>query len=306
MNIRHSQPGAVMLSNQRLKTHRQEIIAGLLFASPWIVGFLLFTLYPMVASLYYGFTDYNSFVVTRTGLFNYAQIFRDEFVISSFKNTLLFVVINVPMSTVLGILFGMLLTRKTFGQKMYRTIFYLPAVISVMASAFLWQWLFDADSGPINGFLGYFGITGPDWLNDPAWVKPAFLLQSAWGVGGTIILYLAAISNVPADQYEAAEIDGAGGLVKFFRITLPNISSIISFNVLMGLIGAFQYFLPPFILTNGGPGFASYFLGQVIYVNAFAQKNMGYASAVSWMVMAMIFCCTLIYLKLSKRFVNYA
>jgi multiple sugar transport system permease protein len=148
-------------------------------------------------------------------------------------------------------------------------------------------------------------MEGPGWLTDPSWVKPALLIMSAWGVGGTIILYLATMTNVPAELYEAAEIDGAGGFAKFIRITIPAISPIISFNVLMGIIGGFQYFLPAYIMTAGGPGRTSFFLGQVIYENAFRQNAMGYASAISWILLIVILCFTLIYLKLSKRFVFY-
>jgi multiple sugar transport system permease protein len=295
----------VKAKNKKRALLREEITAGIVFALPWIIGFLLFTIYPILSSLYYSFTDYNSYVVTRLGFFNYETAFRDVFFSDGFRNTLYFVALNVPISTVLGVLMAQLLSSRTFGLKVYRTIYYLPNVVSIIAATFMWQWLFNETFGPINAFLQIFGIEGPGWLTDPSWVKPALLIMSAWGVGGTIILYLATMTNVPAELYEAAEIDGAGGFAKFIRITIPAISPIISFNVLMGIIGGFQYFLPAYIMTAGGPGRTSFFLGQVIYENAFRQNAMGYASAISWILLIVILCFTLIYLKLSKRFVFY-
>ena len=288
------------------RMRRSEIRAGLLFASPWIIGFLVFTLYPIIASLFYSFTDYNSYTITRVGFFNYAALFRDVFVSDGIRNTLFYVVLNVPLSTIVGILLALLLTQKTFGIKLYRTIYYLPSVVSIIAISFLWQWLLNETYGPINGFLALLGIQGPGWLTDTDWVKPALLIMSVWGVGGTIILYLAALNNVPQELYEAASMDGASAIRKFFSITVPCISPIISFNVLMGLIGGFQYFLPAYIMTAGGPGRASYFLGQVIYENAFRQNNMGYASAISWVLMIIVLCVTMIYIKISNRFVFYS
>lgn len=284
---------------------RKEALAGILFAAPWLVGFLVFTLYPMAASLFYSFTDFNTFRITNYGLFNYDFALRSPDVIAGFRNTLYYVAINVPVSTVIGIGYGWLLTRKTWGQKIYRTIIYLPAVFSIIAATFLWQFLLDQD-GPINNFLDVLGIAGPAWFKDPSWIKPGLLIMSAWGVGGTIILYLAAIGNVPAEQYEAAQIDGAGGFRSFVSITLPNISPIISYNVLMGFIGGFQYYLPSMMLDTEGSGRGGLFLGEIIYDNAFRQLQMGFASAVSWLTMALIFLVTLIYLKVSDRFVYYS
>ncbi|MDR1093543.1 MAG: sugar ABC transporter permease [Clostridiales bacterium] len=286
-------------------SRRKEAVAGILFASPWLLGFLAFTLYPMAASLFYSFTNFNTFDITRYGVFNYAYALRDPEVRAGFRNTLYFVAVNVPASTVIGILYGWLLTRKTWGQKLYRTIVYLPAVVSLVAATFLWQFLLD-QSGPVNRLLSVFGVSGPAWVKDPNWVKPGLLIMSAWGVGGTIILYLAAIGNVSAEQYEAARIDGAGGFRRFASITLPNISPIISYNVLMGFIGGFQYYLPSMMMDTDGAGRGGLFLGEIIYNNAFAQSRMGFASAVSWITMLLILLVTLIYLKVSDRFVYYA
>ena len=297
--------GEYMVTVRKKKKFNKEAAAGILFASPWIIGLLVFTIYPIIASLVFSFSNHNSFVITRWGFFNFTTVFADVFFSDGFRNTLWMVAFNVPISTVLGVLIGRILCSETFGLKIYRTIFYLPAVASIVAVAFMWQWIFNT-AGPLNSILDIFGIPSVGWLTDERAVKPALLIMNAWGVGGTIILYLAAFSNVPVDLYEAADIDGAGTVRKFFKITLPQISPVISFNVLMGIIGGFQYFLPALLMTHGGPGRSSYFIGQVIYENAFRQGLMGYASAISWILFVVIFCISLIYLKLSKKITYYA
>lgn len=288
------------------KAIKREAGLGFLFASPWIIGFLVFTLYPILSSLFYSFTNYNTFNVPLwVGLNNYTAIFRNPDFYKALSNTLYFVVISVPLNLVLGILMGLLLAQKTLGVRLYRTIYYLPNVLSVVAVSFLWKFLFDPN-GPINRFLEFIGIKEPPvWLADSTYVKPAIIIMGAWGVGATVIIFLAAIKAVPQVLYEAATIDGAGSFKKFKVITLPAISPTIYFNLIMGIIGSFQSFLTAFIMVGGGPNKASYFYGQLIYEMAFRDNRMGYASALSWILLLIILTITIIAIKSSNKMVVY-
>ncbi len=288
------------------KAIRREAGFGYLFASPWIIGFLVFTLYPILSSLFYSFTNYNTFNTPMwVGLNNYLSIFRNPDFYKALSNTLYYVVISVPLNLILGILMGLLLAQKTVGVRLYRTIYYLPNVLSVVAVSFLWKFLFDPN-GPINSFFEFLGIKEPPvWLADSNYVKPAIIIMGAWGVGATVIIFLAAIKAVPQVLYEAATIDGAGVFKKFKVITLPAISPTIYFNLIMGIIGSFQSFLTAFIMVGGGPNKASYFYGQLIYEMAFRDNRMGYASALSWILLLIILLITVIAIKSSSKAVVY-
>jgi len=288
------------------KALKREAGIGILFASPWIVGFLVFTLYPILSSLFYSFTNYNTFNSPKwIGLNNFIAIFKNPDFYKALTNTLFYVVISVPLNLVLGVLIGLLLAQKAFGVRLYRTIYYLPNVLSVVAVSFLWKLLFDPN-GPINRILEAFGIkTPPIWLADSAYVKPAIIIMGAWGVGATVIIFLAAIKGVPSVLYEAAVIDGAGPLTRFRVITLPAISPTIYFNLIMGIIGSFQSFLTAYIMVGGGPNKASYFYGQLVYEMAFRDNRMGYASALSWILLLIILAITVVAIKSSSRMVVY-
>jgi multiple sugar transport system permease protein len=286
------------------KMARHEAIYGISFASPWIIGFLAFTLYPILASLFYSFTSFNMFTFRGIGLNNYIAIFHNDLFYKSLINTLYFVIISVPLNLILGILMGLLLAQKTLGQRVYRTIYYLPNVLSVVAVSFLWKYMFDP-SGPINNFLELFGINGPVWLADERAIKPAIIIMGAWGVGGSVIIFLAAIKGVSITLYEAAKIDGASAFTQFKKITLPAISPTIYFNFLMGVIGSFQSFLTAYIMVGGGPNKSSYFFGQLIYEKAFNDQQMGYASALSWILLVIILVITVVAIKVSDNLVYY-
>ena len=285
---------------------RREAGIGYLFASPWIIGFLVFTLYPILSSLFYSFTNFNTFNTPLwVGWSNYAAIFRNPDFRTALGNTLYYVIISVPLNLVLGVLVGLLLAQKTFGVRLYRTIYYLPNVLSVVAVSFLWKFLFDPN-GPINRFIELLGIpTPPVWLADRQFIKPAIIIMGAWGVGATVIIFLAAIKGVPLELYEAATIDGAGSFRKFRVITLPAISPTIYFNLIMGIIGSFQSFLTAYIMVGGGPNKASYFYGQLIYEMAFRDSRMGYASALSWILLLIILAITVVAIKTSNKMVVY-
>ena len=288
------------------KALKREAGIGILFASPWIVGFLVFTLYPILSSLFYSFTNYNTFNSPKwIGLNNFIAIFKNPDFYKALTNTIFYVVISVPLNLILGVLIGLLLAQKAFGVRLYRTIYYLPNVLSVVAVSFLWKLLFDPN-GPINRILEAFGIkTPPIWLADSAYVKPAIIIMGAWGVGATVIIFLAAIKGVPSVLYEAAVIDGAGPLTRFRVITLPAISPTIYFNLIMGIIGSFQSFLTAYIMVGGGPNKASYFYGQLVYEMAFRDNRMGYASALSWILLLIILAITVVAIKSSSRMVVY-
>lgn len=288
------------------KSRKREAGLGYLFASPWIIGFLVFTLYPILSSLFYSFTNYNTFNKPLwVGMNNYIVIINSPDFRTALFNTLYYVVISVPLNLVLGVLIGLLLAQKTFGVRLYRTIYYLPNVLSVVAVSFLWKFLFDSN-GPINRFVEMLGVKEPPvWLADKLFVKPAIIIMGAWGVGATVIIFLAAIKGVPPVLYEAATIDGAGSFRKFKVITLPAISPTIYFNLIMGIIGSFQSFLTAFIMVGGGPNKASYFYGQLIYEMAFRDSRMGYASALSWILLLIILSITVIAVKSSNKMVVY-
>ncbi|MHB1483632.1 MAG: carbohydrate ABC transporter permease [Saccharofermentanales bacterium] len=288
------------------KALKREAGIGILFASPWIIGFLVFTLYPILSSLFYSFTNYNTFNSPRwIGMSNYITIFRNPDFYKALTNTLFYVVISVPLNLILGVLIGLLLAQKTFGVRLYRTIYYLPNVLSVVAVSFLWKLLFDPN-GPINRIIEAFGFkTPPIWLADSAFVKPAIIIMGAWGVGATVIIFLAAIKGVPGVLYEAAVIDGAGPFTRFRVITLPAISPTIYFNLIMGIIGSFQSFLTAYIMVGGGPNKASYFYGQLVYEMAFRDNRMGYASALSWILLLIILAITVVAIKSSGKMVVY-
>jgi len=289
------------------KNMKREASVGILFAMPWIIGFLFFVAYPVISSLIFSFTSYDLFNWKFIGARNYQAIFKNELFYKSILNTAIFTAISVPLNLLLGVLMGLLLAAKTPFVRLYRTIYYLPNVLSIMAVVFLWTIMYQAN-GPINSLLQVFGIEGPLWLIEGWSQIPALLLMGAWSVGGVVIIFLAAIKGVPEVLYEAARIDGASVWRQFWVITLPSISPMLFFNFIMGFIGSFQTYINAMVLTGGGKGtgtYGSYFLGQMIYERAFVSHQMGYASALSWIMLVILLLFTLIVSKISNRFVFY-
>ncbi len=290
-----------------LSARRKEALTGYLFASPWIIGFLVFTLFPILASFYLSFTFYDSVSKPYWNNFgNFRVMLNEPLFFKSLGNTLYYVMLSVPINIILGVLMGLLINQKVRGIRLARTIFYLPNVLSVVAVSFLWQWLFNPTFGPINLLLSLVGLEGPSWLADESWTKPAMILMSAWGVGGSVIIFLAAIKDVSVSLYEAADIDGAGAISKFRRITLPSISPTIYFNFIMGIIGSFQVFLQSYIMLgrDGGVNNSSLFYAQLIY-NKFSENQMGLASALSWVLLVIVLIITILAMKLSNKLVFY-
>jgi len=292
------------------RADRRHLRNGLLFASPYIVGFLVFVLYPIVASLYYSLCQFN--VINPpvwVGLENFQTLFtEDPLFWKALYNTLFFTAFSVPLSLVFSLSLAILLNQKVRGMAGYRTVFFLPSIVPIVASAVLWLWVLNPESGLINGMLRQFlGVDGPGWIADEHWAKPSLVLMSLWSVGGAMVIFLAGLADVPQVLYEVADIDGAGRWIKFRHVTLPMLTPTILFNLIMGLINAFQYFTQVYVMTGGkgGPVDSTMFYALYLYRNSFYYLRMGYASAMAWLLFVVILAATLLLLVTSKRWVHY-
>lgn len=284
----------------------QRHLEGWLFASPWIIGFLLWTLGPMLASLGLSFTEWDLLSPPQwVGLRNFEELFADALVWKSLTVTTIYAIVSVPLHLIFGLGLAMLLNRPIRGVRIYRTLLYLPAVLSGVAVALLWRWLLSADFGMVNLLLSYIGIRGPSWLGDERWALMSLMLMSLWGVGAGTIIYLAGLQGIPSDLYEAAEVDGAQGWARFRHITLPMMTPVLFFQLVVGIIAALQTFTQAFIITNGGPNNATLFLLLYLYRNAFQYFRMGYASALAWVLFLYILVLTLIVFRWSAVWVYY-
>ena len=285
---------------------RREALVGYLFLGPWILGFLIFLIGPMIASLYLSLTNYKMLQPPDwVGLANYERMFTDRFIYISLKVTLTYTVISVPLRIILAMLIAVLLNQKIVASGVFRTIFYLPSVISGVAVAMVFAWIFNHRFGILNYFLSLVGIKGPNWLGHPDYALWAFVIMSLWGIGTDVVIYLAALQGVPVALYEAAKIDGAGAGQRFFNIPLPLITPVILFTLVIGVIGSFQTFTQSYIMTGGGPANATLFFLLYLYRNAFNWFEMGYASALAWFLFIIILVCTLALWRTSGRWVFY-
>lgn len=308
------------VNQQRTKSgwsrkERHYLFLGLAFASPWIIGFLAFTVYPFFGSLYLSMTEYDLFSSPKwVGFQNYEGILADDRFYKSLGNTLFMAFISVPITLSISLLIAVLLNFKVKGINYYRTIFYLPSVIPIVASALLWTWMLNPDFGLINMVLRTLGLPDPAWLLDPRYTKPSLILMSLWGSGAGALIFLAALQGVPKQYYEAAQVDGANWWYRFWKITIPALSPIILFQLIMGLIGAFQIFTESYILAGGkvgggnslgGPEQSLLFYAVNLYQEAFVFLKMGYASALAWILFIIVLLITFILLKTSGRWVYY-
>lgn len=289
---------------------RRETVQGYLFILPWMIGLLAFTLGPLLFSLIASFTNYDvTSQMDFIGLDNYQRMFqRDPLFWISLGNTIYYVVISVPISIAAAIFISLLMNQKVKGIRVFRTIYYLPAVLSGVGVYFLWMQLLSPQSGLINTVLSWFGIQGPAWLFDPNWTKPALILMNLWKAGGSMLLYLAALQNISPALYEAAEMDGAGSVRKLFHVTLPMITPIIFFDLITSTIGAFQIFQEAYVMSSngeGGPANSLLFFNLHMWNKAFVTFEMGYAMALSWILFLMVFVLTLINLRTAPRWVHY-
>lgn len=286
---------------------QRERIWAYLLISPWLLGFLIFTFGPMLASLYFSFTDYNiTDPPVWTGLANYRRLFTDPLFWSSLKITFQYAAMALPLSLVLGFSLAVLLNQDIPGVKIWRTIYFLPSVIAGVAVALLWVNIFNPRIGVLNPFLErVFGIEGPRWLSDPAWALRALVIMSLWGVGGSMIVYLAGLQGIPTHLYEAARIDGANRWQSFRHITLPMMSPVIFYNLVLGLISTFQYFTEVYVATGGGPVRSTLVYNLYLFQNAFQFFDMGYASALAWILFVIILVFTILIFRSSEAWVYY-
>jgi multiple sugar transport system permease protein len=282
---------------------------GWIFILPWFVGFLWFDVLPLFLNTYLSFTDFSvgAKIPNWVGLANYRELFGGDHLIGiSFVNTLYYIGFHVPLLIILAFSLAMLLNANIRGRGTFRTIFYLPSLVPVVASSMIWIFMLRTRGGLINEFLGLFGVKEIPWLQRPEWAKPALILMSLWGFGGQMVIYLAGLQGISQELYEAAEIDGASGWQRMFRITVPLMTPTIFFNLIMGIIGSFQVFAAAYIMTNGGPLKSTLFYMLHLYNNAFRYFKMGYASAMALVLFLIILALTLFVNRTSQRWVFYS
>lgn len=292
---------------------RKNFWIGMAFIAPWSIGFLIFTLYPMGASLAYSFSEYHIRQPLQwVGLANYGLMFKDKLFYTALLNTLYMVAIGVPLGLLFSFFCAVILNLKVPGQSIWRVIYFLPSIVPTIASTMLWLWILNPQSGLMNRILSYLGISGPNWLRDPLWAKPALILLSLWGIGATIVIYLSGLQDVPSSLIEAAELDGASWWQRMVNITIPMVSPITVFNLITGVIGMFQYFAQAYVFGNtvmgsiGAPLNSTLFYSVYLYQQGFLFLKMDYASAMAWVLFIIILVCTLLLLKVSNRFTYYS
>jgi multiple sugar transport system permease protein len=287
---------------------RLHLRNGILFCLPWIIGLSVFLIYPLLAALYYSLCDYSVLLPpVFIGLDNYVDLFRDELFWKGLWNTSFYAVGSVGLGVLTSLTLAVLLNSKVKGLALYRTIFFLPSLMPVVAGSILWMWMYNGESGIINTALASIGIRGPSWLADPLWAKPAIIFMAVWGAGNSMVIFLAGLQDVSHTVYEASIIDGANWFQRLFKVTLPMISPVIYFNVIMGIIGGFQVFTQALIMTDstGSPERATLFYVLQLYNVGFQDLRMGYASAMAWVLFLIILGLTYVATTLSKRWVTY-
>lgn len=288
---------------------RREAISGYLFISPWLIGFIVFFVGPIIASFFLSFTSWNIVGTPQwVGLENYSDILtNDPRFLKAVQVTITYAVFYLPFEVACGIGLAVLMNQKLRGIGLFRTLYYMPYVVPQVAAALVWVWMLNARYGVVNTILGWFGIAGPNWLGNPAYVLTSMVIIALWGVGGSSIIYLAGLQNIPQSLYEAATVDGANRVQQFVSITLPMLSPTIFFQVVLGLIGVFQTFTPAYIAAgaNGGPLQSGLFYMLYIYNRGFVSMRMGYASALAWILTIFILIVTVLVLRSSRYWVYY-
>lgn len=311
-------------TGSRLGLRRREALAGYLYITPWIIGFVVFTVGPMIASLYFSFTDYNVISAPVWNNFaNYRKIFEGlpQFILSgdpavlgdplfwqSLKVTFYFAVLSLPLGLVFSFIIAVLLNQKIRGVNLWRTIYFLPSVIAGVAVTLLWMRIFNPRVGLLNPIIeAVFHVEGPGWMTDPRWSVPALVLMGLWGAGGSMIIYLAGLQGVPTELYDAAKVDGAGLWQRFWNITVPQMTPVIFYNLVLSLIGSFQYFTEAYVASggSGGPARSTLFYNLYLYQNAFKFFEMGYASTMAWILFVIVLLLTLLVFRSSDLWVFY-
>jgi multiple sugar transport system permease protein len=290
---------------------RRKLRVGLLFCVPWLIGLSVFLIYPLLSALYYSLCDYSVLLPpVFLGLDNYVELFSDRLFWKSLWNTTFFALGSVSLSVLVALTLAILLNSKVKGLSFYRTVFFLPSLMPLVATCMLWSFMYKGEGGLINTLLAQIGVTGPAWLSDPNWSKLALIFMAAWGAGNAMVVFLAGLQDVPVSLYEASIIDGAGWLQRLIHVTLPMISPVIYFNVVMGIIGAFQAFAQALIMTDGtavpgSPEQANLLYVLQLYNVGFQDLRMGYASAMAWVLFIIILALTYLATQASKRWVTY-
>jgi multiple sugar transport system permease protein len=295
------------MTQRRMSLAQREEIEGYVFLLPWSLGFLIFSLGPLLASMYLGMTNYRGAGTPEwIGFGNFERmLFNDKLFWQSLKVTLVYAAGYLPLGLVFGFSIALLMNQKVRGILTFRTIYYLPAVVSGAAVAILWQFVFHRDFGVLNEIIGWFGAEPIPWLLSERYAMVAFIIMGLWGVGGGMIIYLAGLQGIPTDLYEAAAIDGANVWQRFWKVTIPMMTPTIFFNLVTGLIGTLQIFATAYIMTSGGPNYATYFYSLNVYYTTFQKLQIGYAAALAWVLFIIILVVTLIVFSTSNRWVYY-
>jgi len=289
-----------------LRHSSREALYGYLLASPWLIGFIVFTAGPLIASFIIGMyrTDFLT-TFDFVGMHWYQNVLTDSLVRKAVINTALYSLAVVPLNTTIALFIAVMLNQGILGQSFWRTVYYLPSVVSGVAVALLWQWLYQPDVGLFNSILRQFGIQGPRWIYSEQWALPSIILMSLWGAGAAMLIYLAGLRGIPTSLYEAAEIDGAGSIRRFFAITLPLLTPTIFFNVVLNIIGSWQVFTQALIMTEGGPNNATLTMVLHIYRTGFRNSYFGYASAQAWVLFLMVLVFVILALRSAASWVHY-
>lgn len=280
---------------------------GLLFISPWLIGFLVFTAGPMIASLILSFCKYNIASVKYAGLSNYQRLLtNDPLFWKALLNTATYTLWAVPLGLTGSLLLAVLLNQKIKARGLFRALFYIPTLVPAAAASYLWRYLLNAEYGLLNTSLAKIGIAGPDWLGSTKWAMPSMILMSLWGIGGgRMIIFLAGLQNISSSLYEAAAIDGASRLQQFRHVTIPMLTPMIFFNMILGIIGSFQVFTQAFLMTGGGPDNSTLFSALYLFRVSFQQLHMGYASAMAWLLFIILAILTAIQFFYARKWVHY-
>lgn len=293
-----------------MKQARRETLTGLLFTSPWLVGSVAFMFLPMALSLYYSFTDYPMLEPPIwVGLDNYKRMGNDPIFIRALTNTSVFAMISIPLTTILALILAAMLNARSLGRvrKFYQLAIFVPTLVPLVASAMIWSWLFNGENGLVNRLFSVVGVRGPNWLVAPEWAIPSLLVMTLWGVGQAVVIYIAAMQDVPKSLYEAAELDGMGPVRRFANVTLPMLSPVILFNVVVLAINTLQIFAAPYIMfrTKDGQNPSGLHYAMYLYDNAFVYLQMGYASAMAWLLLLATLALTGVLFIASRKLVYY-
>ena len=287
----------------------RENLTGYLFISPWLIGFLVFTLWPFLRSFYLSFCNYNIVQPPKfIGLANYQMmLFNDELFYKSLWVTLRYALVAVPLTLFVGVALALLLNLNVKGIAVFRTIFYLPSIVPTVAMTSIFMWILNPQVGMVNRMLALAGVTGPAWLSDPVWTPWTLIFMAVWAAGGSMVIYLAGLKDIPQYLYEAATLDGAGAFRKTRMITLPMLSPVIFFNLVMSVIGTFQYFTQAFVISNGsgGPEDSTLFYALYMFKRCWKYMDMGYGSAMAWVLFIIVMISTGLIFRTQKRWVHY-